>query len=1809
MSNNIKVAIKVRPLIAREKRNKIEEQWTVTQNSIVSKNPLQASVYHFDHVFGKESNNRDVFEIIANPIVKQCLEGYNGTIFAYGQTSSGKTHTMIGNDVDPGITALAVRQLFEENESDRTFMIRVGYIEIYNEKVYDLLNERKQVTINQNGDNDVRLTNKEEIVSDGDTILNILTQGNRLRKAAQTNMNELSSRSHAIFRIIIESEDANGNGPVRVSYLNLVDLAGSEKATDANNETRLKEGNDINKSLLHLGICIRALSEGKRFVDVRSSKLTRILQASLGGNAYTAIVCNITPGAIEETASTLGFANQAKTIVNEAKCNEVYSPEEAIMKQMQSEVARLKTELELSAENEKKLRAEIATKESNFLSGKDMRVVKVDRRKTWHHMPGDNFQPISMIPRGPIGKVTLKIRPSSDSSTPQPDLLKTPREFRIPSSCDTPSPMQATLKYRLGRVEKEYSDLQQFTSLEARFDLCADALKKDGLIEKLEMELKIAREEVEHYRQMNCDKLTNGISNSNGMIEPVSNGGTDSSAIVNELQAAKDKNNELIQKIAELQSTFDKEKKNLDQRFKAAKDAREKAEILQAEGEITFEQYKKQTNRRINELISEVESLKVNSIVKPVDLNISKMPIKVEPANSYELTELKFELDQLKMDRERQRKSIESLQSNLSSLTDERNAIKSEYAEASARNDKIIAELESQLKELVEEKSASKTEMLNLNNRIVEDLELKVKTVTEEKNVLQSEHTDTSARSKKIIGDLESQLQMLHTEQTEISASHANNLKDLESQLEAMWEERNVLSEKSTLNSKIIEELKKEVETVTEARNNLELEKSEALGKYEKNIADLEAQLKILQSVKLEEAARHEANINDLEAQLQIMTDERNVLELKIAEPDSSSETINDLKSQVQTLTLERNTLQSEHSELSVSNAKIIKDMQSELDAVIEEKKGLESENSDLSTQIMEYIEELDALKSQLDSMGNLQTKFDDLQKIYDDNLQVIEKTEEECKAFKASLLESYDKIKISMEETESLKRRNSSLSVEVSNLKNLVSTKSAEVEDLKKKAEELQQQNEMLGSEVKDDQVEALQKKHREDIAEMEDFYKKLTDQQMADVKKLQATVVQLQSELTDKDKQSCELQSGLKKELQAKQQQIDDYETGMSELRTQLSEMKSKMQLEQQQLQETMNQLQSELNDKKQQSSELQSDLKNELQVKREQVVNNEKTISDLRSELLELQETLDQFQLESNDKEKRSFELQSDFRNDLQEKQKQIVDYETSISELRSELVELKDTIVQLKSELSNKEEQIVNFEKAISSVKSESSELKGALQLTEQKLQDTIVQLQSELNDKVKQSCGLQSDLKKELQEKQQQVDNYETIITDLRSELLDSKTKMQTDHQQKETQLQGTIMQFQSELNSTGQLVVDLEKVISLLKSELAEVKAKLQLEQQQAQQNVQGTIDQLHSDLNDKETAISHLNSELSELKKQSSGFQSDLKSLQLDLQEKQQHLDHSASAISGLRSELLDMNAKLQVKQQESESNDDIVAKLQAELKDKAKNELTAKHVIETLENQLSHETDEQKKHSPKSMKMNVNADRKARRYSQHDESRIWLDDTVEPPRSVESQTDPSDQNCSCESMNIKIVELKQTVAIKTAVINTQRLEMENHPLISKNKDLKKELDEMKAEADLLHRDVDHYKAKLQREKKSRECSCRNRVMESKEVQCSQDSDTETVTNGQSGVSNSQHPNVYNLDSDLQLYYVKTIPMKYREATAKIIKLEESNKEAQKKSNFYKELALSRRADVKKLEAELARRTAAPTSESSSSSTDTKPE
>lgn len=276
-----------------------------------------------------------------------------------------------------------------------------------------------------------------------------------------------------------------------------------------------------------------------------------------------------------------------------------------------------------------------------------------------------------------------------------------------------------------------------------------------------------------------------------------------------------------------------------------------------------------------------------------------------------------------------------------------------------------------------------------------------------------------------------------------------------------------------------------------------------------------------------------------------------------------------------------------------------------------------------------------------------------------------------------------------------------------------------------------------------------------------------------------------------------------------------------------------------------------------------------------------------------------------------------------------------------------------------------------------------------------------------------------------------------------------------------------------------------------------------------------------------------------------------------------------------------------------------------------------------------------EPKRTSPKCNKVNPNADRKARRYSKHDESRLWLDDTVVPPRSVETQTDPSSDSCACESMNTKIMELKRQLAIKTSVANTLRLEMENHPLISKNKDLKKvcvcrevvngeggtnmcrcflqELDDKKTEVELLQMELDHYEKKLHLERKRRECPCLTRQTENKEVQVDSTNSPNgelsmpngianglngSAKNGHAGDSNGdnryvetpfQRPNFEHLSENMKNYYAQILPVKYTDAMKQIRSLKENYDQLLKKTNVYKDVALSRRADIKKLEAKLA--------------------
>uniref|UniRef100_A0A0K0DUR5 Kinesin-like protein n=1 Tax=Strongyloides stercoralis TaxID=6248 RepID=A0A0K0DUR5_STRER len=333
----IQVCCRIRPLNETEKKNGYQ---------FIPKFPSKESIivggktYNFDRVFDPSCNQQQVYEGSAYHIVQDVLSGYNGTVFAYGQTSSGKTHTMegiIGDNEKQGIIPRIINDIFTHiynmDEPDLEFVLKVSYFEIYNEKIRDLFDVSKTNLAIHEDKNRIPYVKgaTEQFVSTPEEVLQAIEEGKNNRMVAVTNMNEHSSRSHSVFLITVNQENKNTNKKLS-GKLYLVDLAGSEKVSKTGAEGMvLEEAKNINKSLSALGNVIAALAEGtKSHVPYRDSKLTRILQESLGGNSRTTIVICASPASFNEgeTKSTLLFGQRAKTIKNVVVVNEELSAEE-----------------------------------------------------------------------------------------------------------------------------------------------------------------------------------------------------------------------------------------------------------------------------------------------------------------------------------------------------------------------------------------------------------------------------------------------------------------------------------------------------------------------------------------------------------------------------------------------------------------------------------------------------------------------------------------------------------------------------------------------------------------------------------------------------------------------------------------------------------------------------------------------------------------------------------------------------------------------------------------------------------------------------------------------------------------------------------------------------------------------------------------------------------------------------------------------------------------------------------------------------------------------------------------------------------------------------------------------------------------------------------------------------------------------------------------------------------------------------------------------------------------------------------------
>ncbi|KAM4869929.1 kinesin heavy chain [Urocitellus parryii] len=299
----------------------------------------QGKPYVFDRVLPPNTTQEQVYNACAKQIVKDVLEGYNGTIFAYGQTSSGKTHTMEGKLHDPqlmGIIPRIAHDIFDHiysMDENLEFHIKVSYFEIYLDKIRDLLDVSKTNLAVHEDKNRVPYVKgcTERFVSSPEEVMDVIDEGKANRHVAVTNMNEHSSRSHSIFLINIKQENVETEKKLS-GKLYLVDLAGSEKVSKTGAEGAvLDEAKNINKSLSALGNVISALAEGtKTHVPYRDSKMTRILQDSLGGNCRTTIVICCSPSVFNEaeTKSTLMFGQRAKTIKNTVSVNLELTAEE-----------------------------------------------------------------------------------------------------------------------------------------------------------------------------------------------------------------------------------------------------------------------------------------------------------------------------------------------------------------------------------------------------------------------------------------------------------------------------------------------------------------------------------------------------------------------------------------------------------------------------------------------------------------------------------------------------------------------------------------------------------------------------------------------------------------------------------------------------------------------------------------------------------------------------------------------------------------------------------------------------------------------------------------------------------------------------------------------------------------------------------------------------------------------------------------------------------------------------------------------------------------------------------------------------------------------------------------------------------------------------------------------------------------------------------------------------------------------------------------------------------------------------------------
>ena len=430
MSQNIKVCIRMRPLLQHEDvefwqtdetentitttnfyndpHELLSESYNIsitnnTKNNKEMKKALIDSIYSpqkfsFDKVYSPNSITQNIYKDMCKDVTKSVLNGFNCSIFMYGQTTSGKTFTMLGSPNSPGILPCSLRDVFryiENNENENiSFNVYCSYIEIYNENIHDLLTDANYLKLIDDNKYGVVVAGAKRVkINNFNDGIGIKDFGEENRKYRETLINEYSSRSHSIFQIFIESNEIKKENDDNLDYsknkyscLNLIDLAGSERINEYENKNDgTGETGYINKSLFVLANVINKLAENKKnnHIPYRDSKLTRLLSQALGGNSMTTIICTVSPASVNyyQTLSTLRFAMRAKNVKLKPNVNE-FLDEKGKIEYYKNEVKRLKNELM----NKKNIFNEQGYSDNNYNNNEE------GKYKTNENYEDDNFR-------------------------------------------------------------------------------------------------------------------------------------------------------------------------------------------------------------------------------------------------------------------------------------------------------------------------------------------------------------------------------------------------------------------------------------------------------------------------------------------------------------------------------------------------------------------------------------------------------------------------------------------------------------------------------------------------------------------------------------------------------------------------------------------------------------------------------------------------------------------------------------------------------------------------------------------------------------------------------------------------------------------------------------------------------------------------------------------------------------------------------------------------------------------------------------------------------------------------------------------------------------------------------------------------------------------------------------------------------------------------------------------------------------------------------------------------------------------------